>query len=72
MKIINTDKLWKEMQEEYTDGDCGDKDRFKVGINVGITKCYNLLKKVPAVKTKQVKYYDEKENVWKIGSVIVE
>lgn len=26
----------------------------------------------PTIQTKEVKYYDEDENVWKIGSVIVE
>ena len=27
---------------------------------------------VPTIKTKQVKYFDEDEKVWKIGSVIVD
>ena len=26
----------------------------------------------PTIKTKQIKYYDEDENVWKVGSVIVD
>ena len=26
----------------------------------------------PTIKTKQIKYYDEDEHVWKIGSVIVD
>ena len=26
----------------------------------------------PAIKTKQIKYFDEDENVWKIGEVIVD
>lgn len=26
----------------------------------------------PTIKTKEVKYYDENEKVWKIGSVIVD
>lgn len=26
----------------------------------------------PTIKTKQVKYYDDDENVWKVGSVIVD
>ncbi len=26
----------------------------------------------PTIKTKQIKYYDEDENVWKTGSVIVD
>lgn len=27
---------------------------------------------LPTVKTKQIKYYDEDESVWKIGEVIVD
>ena len=27
---------------------------------------------MPGVRTKQVKYYDEDENVWKVGEVIVD
>ena len=26
----------------------------------------------PTITTKQIKYYDEDENVWKVGSVIVD
>ncbi len=26
----------------------------------------------PTIKTKQIKYFDEDENVWKIGSVIID
>ena len=31
-----------------------------------------ILNDVPTIQTKEVKYFDEDENVWKIGSVIVE
>ena len=31
-----------------------------------------LVGDTPTVQTKEVKYFDEDENVWKIGSVIVE
>lgn len=27
---------------------------------------------LPTINTKQIKYYDEDENAWKIGSVIVD
>lgn len=27
---------------------------------------------IPIVKTKTVKYYDEEENVWKVGEVIID
>lgn len=32
----------------------------------------HLIWNAPTIKTKQIKYYDEDENVWKIGSVIVD
>lgn len=32
----------------------------------------HIVDDAPAVQTKEVRYYDEDENVWKIGSVIVE
>ena len=31
-----------------------------------------LLTHEPNIKTKQIKYYDDKEQVWKVGSVIVD
>ena len=31
-----------------------------------------LIEQIPYVKTKQVKYYDEDEKVWKVGEVIVD
>ena len=32
----------------------------------------DILKGAPTIKTKQIKYYDEDEQVWKIGEVIVD
>ena len=32
----------------------------------------SALDEAPAIKTKEIKYYDESENVWKIGRVIVD
>lgn len=29
------------------------------------------IRKIPTIATKQIKYFDEDEKVWKIGSVIV-
>ena len=31
-----------------------------------------VLNRIPAIATKQIKYFDEDEKVWKIGSVIVD
>ena len=32
---------------------------------------FEALDSAPTIKTKQVKYFDEDEKVWKVGSVIV-
>lgn len=32
----------------------------------------HLIWNAPTIKTKQVKYYDEDEKIWKIGEVIVD
>ena len=31
-----------------------------------------VLNSIPAIATKQIKYYDEEEKVWKVGEVIVD
>ncbi len=31
-----------------------------------------LIDEAPTIKTKQIKYFDEEEKVWKIGEVIVD
>lgn len=49
-RYIDADALWDKMQKFYTDGDCGDDDGYNLGINVGITKCHNLLTKVPSIE----------------------
>ncbi len=33
---------------------------------------HGLINSAPTIKTKQIKYYDDDENVWKMGSVIVD
>lgn len=35
-------------------------------------KIQMLIADAPTIETKQIKYFDEEEKVWKIGSVIVE
>ena len=57
MRLIDADKLYT-----YTTNQVGGVD------------CYVLLDEeiAPTIKTKQIKYFDEDENVWKTGSVIVD
>ena len=52
-----------------------DRLEFCVKEGMGSTIAYTFMHMVdeaPDIATKQVKYFDEDENVWKIGSVIVE
>ena len=52
-----------------------DRLEFCVKEGMGSTIAYTFMHMVdeaPGSVTKQVKYVDEDENVWKIGSVIVE
>lgn len=35
-------------------------------------EAYDQTKAMPGIKTKQIKYFDEDENVWKVGEVIVD
>ena len=34
-------------------------------------KMLDAVDETPTILTKQIKYYDEEENVWKIGDVII-
>lgn len=33
---------------------------------------YDYVRLAPTIKTKQIKYFDEDEKVWKIGEVIID
>jgi len=47
------------------------KDAEPVTIDV-VQNTRTLLREAPTLKTKQIKYFDEDEKVWKIGEVIVD
>lgn len=38
----------------------------------GYLEAERIIRSAPTIKTKEIKYYDESENVWKIGSVIID
>ena len=59
MRLIDTDLL--ELDAEWDEH----QDGFTAYSRMQI-EC------APSITTKQVKYYDEQEQVWKIGSVIVD
>ena len=57
MRIIDADKV---------------EVRYRGGFHDDFVVEYDSFMNAPTIKTKQIKYYDEDENVWKVGSVIVD
>ena len=67
MRIIDADKLIKSIE---SDRNCSDMpSQWIDGVNyaIDLIELYE-----PTIRTKQVKYFDDDEGVWKIGSVIVD
>ena len=65
-RLIDADKLIKSIE---SDRNCSDMpSQWIDGVNyaIDLIELYE-----PTIKTKQIKYYDEDESVWKVGSVIV-
>ena len=63
MRIIDADAL-KANKDIVT------KDGTTVGIRDYVM--FHEIDNAPTIKTKQIKYYDEDESVWKIGEVIID
>lgn len=61
MRLIDADKVLSKLGLDHKDYIYIDK--YEVA---------ERIKKIPAIETKQIKYFDEEEKVWKIGSVIVD
>jgi len=80
MRIIDADVLIADLKYDvYIDVDCllyeelTDENREIIQFDKDCKQnAIDLLDNAPTVKTKQVKYFDEEENVWKIGEVIVD
>ena len=83
MRIIDADALIDELQKDEAKFD---KEAEDAQNDPSYTECYSdamwsrangirdaiiEVYDAPTIKTKQIKYYDESENVWKIGRVIV-
>lgn len=65
-KYIDTDAWWNEAQKLYTNGDCGDEDRYKVGINVGITKSRGVMSHIQGIdiiRCKECKHWAYGKNL---------
>ena len=58
MRLIDADALEPDTEwSEYQDG--------------FISYSWLEINNAPTIETKQIKYFDEEEKVWKVGSVIV-
>ena len=72
MRLIDADKLKEEILKWLPSDPCGVEEKempFETDIVVSMML---TLEDAPTIKTKQIKYFDEDEKVWKIGSVIVD
>lgn len=68
MRLIDASELTPDMFIETNSF----PERPEIGVpitHVGVSVMQ--LDKAPTIATKQIKYFDEEEKVWKIGSVIV-
>lgn len=60
-RLIDADPLIEEIADIY-------------GFSISSVRCSllgSVIANAPTIETKQVKYFDEDEKVWKIGSVII-
>lgn len=61
-RLIDADAFKQELKENYT----------FYGFTYLLDDFYVAIDEASTIETKQIKYYDEDEKVWKIGSVIVD
>lgn len=70
MRIIDGDELSLELQ--VAKNSWCDSDSFERGVRTGLTRAINGLDSASTITTKQIKYYDEDEKVWKTGAMIID
>ena len=70
MRIIDADAYYESLKDtlDVWDGDEAEDVLIRNAHRAWIKKLNNA----PTIKTKQIKYFDEDEKVWKTGSVIVD
>ena len=76
-RYINADALENKMYHEAFENDASYNERnpmakWDSGLWIRYKLFENTINDVPTVTTKEIKYFDEDEKVWKIGSVIVD
>ena len=77
MRLIDADALNDAMYHEAFENDVSYDERnpmarWDSGLWIRYKMFENAIADAPTIETKQVKYFDEDEKVWKIGEVIVE
>ena len=77
MRLIDADALENKMYHEAFENDASYNERnpmakWESGLWIRYKLFENTINDVPTIPTKQVKYFDEDEKVWKIGSVIAD
>lgn len=69
MRIIDADKLCEDLLTRWH---TADKNAEKMIQEVMADVVTPIVVMQPTIKTKEIKYFDDDEKVWKIGSVIVD
>ena len=73
MRLIDADKVIMALRLEYPIMPMFKELREEWNLKTeGYCKAERVVLETPIVKTKQIKYFDEDEGVWKIGEVIVD
>ena len=77
MRIISADALYDAMYHEAFENDASYNEKnpmakWESGLWIRYKMFENCLDNAPTIETKQIKYFDEDEKVWKIGNVIME
>ena len=66
-KLIKAIGINKECEDcQYVAG------KYLCGCDIPQVDICEAIAEAPTIKTKQIKYFDEDESVWKIGEVIVD
>lgn len=71
MRLIDADALMKRIYHDAFETDT-DMQKWDSGCWIRYKMFENAMDDAPIIKTKEIKYFDEDESVWKIGRVIVD
>lgn len=71
-RYIDADALKDEVLKWLPSDPCGVEEKEMPYETDIVVSMMQTLEEAPTIKTKEIKYYDESENVWKIGEVIVD